>query len=224
MCYFLNFGYNHGRDCYWLLDAETGRVAYSRDTTWHRPEVPWITTPIQVAPTELPRDIYVPMPQSVPVVVPSPAPVATPPAPAPAATLPPPPTRTSNSQAPIPPRVSRELGHEGYVEMPGRTRGETRALRDALRDYAHRHGIPLDHAAMVSMLAKAKQPTRLFANMAPPRTRRICRPRMHRICLHPTMCPTWRSRPMLTYGDTPCTRNLIVFYRKVPSRRRRPSN
>ena len=29
MCYFLNFGYNHGRDCYRLLDAETGRVAYS---------------------------------------------------------------------------------------------------------------------------------------------------------------------------------------------------
>ena len=33
MCYFLNFGYNHGRDCYRLLDAETGRVAYSRDVT-----------------------------------------------------------------------------------------------------------------------------------------------------------------------------------------------
>ena len=30
MCYFLNFGYNHGRNCYRLLDAETGRVAYSR--------------------------------------------------------------------------------------------------------------------------------------------------------------------------------------------------
>ena len=35
MCYFLNFGYNHGRDCYRLLDAETGRAAYSRDVTWH---------------------------------------------------------------------------------------------------------------------------------------------------------------------------------------------
>ena len=43
------------------------------------------------------------------------------------------------------------------MEMPGRTRGETRALRDASRDYAHRYGIPLDHAAiMVSMLAKGK--------------------------------------------------------------------
>ena len=154
MCYFLNFGYNHGRDCYRLLDAETGRVAYSRDVIWHHPEVPWITTPIRAAPTEPPRDIYVPMPQSVPVAAPSPAPVATPPAPAPAATLPP--TRTSNSPAPIPPRVSRKLEHEGYVEMPGRTRDEIRALRDAARDDAHRYGIPLDHAAMVSMLAKGE--------------------------------------------------------------------
>ena len=112
MCYFLNFGYNHGRDCYRLLDAETGRVAYSRDVTWHHPETPWITQ-IRAAPKEPPRDIYVPMPQSVPVAAPSPAPVATPPAPAPAATLPPPPTRTSNSPAPIPPRISRELEHEG---------------------------------------------------------------------------------------------------------------
>ena len=61
MCYFLNFGYNHGRDCYRLLDAETGRVAYSRDVTWHHPETPWITQ-IRAAPTEPPRDIYVPMP------------------------------------------------------------------------------------------------------------------------------------------------------------------
>ena len=42
------------------------------------------------------------------------------------------------------------------MEMPGRTRGETRALRDASRDNAHRYGIPLDHAAMVSMLARGE--------------------------------------------------------------------
>ena len=66
MCYFLNFGYNHGWDCYRLLDAETGRVAYSRDVTWHHPETPWVP-PIRVAPTEPPREIYVPMSQSVPV-------------------------------------------------------------------------------------------------------------------------------------------------------------
>ena len=42
------------------------------------------------------------------------------------------------------------------MEMPGRTRGETRALRDSSRDYARRHGIPLDHGAMVSMLAEGE--------------------------------------------------------------------
>ena len=42
------------------------------------------------------------------------------------------------------------------MEMPRRTRGETRALRDASREYAHRHGMPLDRGAMVSMLAKGE--------------------------------------------------------------------
>ena len=223
LCYFLFFGYNHGRDCYRLLDAEMGRVAYSCDVTWHHPETPW-TAPIHAARTVPSRDIYVPMSQSVPVASPSPAPVATPPAPAPAEILPPPPIPTSNSPAPLPPRVSREIEYEGYVEMPGKTRGETRALRDASREYVHRHGLPLDHAAMCQYWRKAKQPTRLFTNMAPPRTRRICRPRMHPICLYPTMCPMWRSRPMQTYGDTPCTRNSMVFCWQVPSRRRRSSN
>ena len=72
ICYFLNFGYNHGRDRYRLLDAETGSVAYSRDVTWHHPETPWIIS-IRAAPTEPPRDISVPMPKSVPIAAPSPA-------------------------------------------------------------------------------------------------------------------------------------------------------
>ena len=37
MCCFIKFGYNHGRGCYRLLDAETGRVAYSGDVIWHHP-------------------------------------------------------------------------------------------------------------------------------------------------------------------------------------------
>ena len=168
MCHFLNFGYNHGRDCYRLLDAETGRVAYPRDVTWHHPETPWITS-IRAVLTEPPRDIYVPMPQFVPVTAPSPAPVATPPAPAPAATLPPPPTRTSNSPAPIPPRVSRELEHEGYVEMPGRTRGETRVLRDVSRDYDHRYGLPMDHAVMLSMLATRESINKIVRQHSAPK-------------------------------------------------------
>ena len=155
MCYFIKFGYNHGRGCYRFLDAETGRVAYSRDVIWHHPETPGIT-PIRDAPSEPPRDIYVPMSQSVPVAASSPAPVTTPPAPAPAETLPPPSTSTSSSPAPIPPRVSRELEYEGYVDMAGRTHNETCALRDASREYAHRHGLPLDHAAMISILTKGE--------------------------------------------------------------------
>ena len=42
------------------------------------------------------------------------------------------------------------------MEVPGRTRGETRALRDASQEYAHRHGLPLDHAALVPMLGKGE--------------------------------------------------------------------
>ena len=202
MCYFLIFGYNHGRDCYRLLDAETERVAYSRDVTWHHPEAPWITTPIRAAPTEPPRDIYVPMPQAVAVAAPSPAPVATRPAPAPAATLPPPPTRTSNSLAPIPPRVSRELEHEGYMKMPGKTRGETRALRDASREYAHRHGISLDHGAMVSMLAKGEATNEIVCQHCASRDSPDL-PTAHASDLPtPNNVSDVGSRPMLTYGDT----------------------
>ena len=40
--------------------------------------------------------------------------------------------------------------------MPGRTRGETRATFQASREYARRHGIPLDHAALVSILDKGE--------------------------------------------------------------------
>ena len=71
-----------------------------------------------------------------------------------AVTSPPISTPMSNSSAPIPPRVSRELEYEGYVKMPGRKRGETCALRDAFREYAHRHVLPLEQAATMSMLAK----------------------------------------------------------------------
>ena len=115
-------------------------------------------------PTVPPENIYVPMPTSVPsVTAPAPAPVPpapalattrTPvpaPAPTPTSTILPPPTPMTKFPAPIPPRVSRELAHEGYVEMPGSTRGETRLLRDASREYAHHsRGLSLDHAGLVS--------------------------------------------------------------------------
>ena len=64
----------------------------------------------------------------------------------------------SNSpiRCPRAPRVSREIEHDGYAEMPGRTRVETRALLDASLDYVHHHSLlsMMDHAALVSTLAK----------------------------------------------------------------------
>ncbi|CAM9303727.1 unnamed protein product, partial [Ascophyllum nodosum] len=80
-----------------------------------------------------PGNIYVPMPKSVPVAAPSLAPAAAPPAPALVAT--PPPASVLKPLAPISPRFSHEIKHE----VAGRMRGETRAMRDASRKYAHRH-------------------------------------------------------------------------------------
>ena len=169
LCYFYNFGYNHGHDCHKLLDAETGKVIFSRDVTWHNPEVPLIppATAVGNPPIAPPEDIYGPMP--VPsVTAPAPAPVPPVPAPAPSptpvpasaptpATLrPPPPIPMSNPSARISPRASRELALGGYVELPGRTRGETRAMRKASREYARRHDMALDHAALVSILDKGE--------------------------------------------------------------------
>ncbi|CAM9174256.1 unnamed protein product [Ascophyllum nodosum] len=62
----------------------------------------------------------------------------------------------SNSPTPIPPRVSRELAHKGYKEIAVRTGGETRVLRDASREYAHRHGLPLNYAFLASILEKGE--------------------------------------------------------------------
>ena len=206
MCNFLNFGYKHGRDCYRLLDVETERIAYSRDVTWHHPETPWIT-PIQAAPTEPPRDICVLMLKAVPVAAPSPAPVATPPAPSQAETLPSPSTPMSNSPAPIPPRVSLELEYEGYVEMPGRTRGETCALGDASRDYDHRHGLPLDHAAMV--LAKGEATNEIVRQHGASKDS-LDLPTAHASDLStPNNVFDIEKSRMQTYGDTPCSRNSI---------------
>ena len=131
------------------------------------------------------------------------------------------PTPMSNSPAPIPPRVSHELAHEGYVEMPGRMRGETHALRDASREYAHRHGLPLDHAAMASMLERDEAINEIVRQhgVSPDL------PTAHASDLPTPMCPTSRSRLMHTYyGDTPCIKSSMISCTQVLSRRRRRSN
>ena len=135
LCYFLNFGYNHGSDCIKIMDAETGRIVHSRDVTWHQPREPLIFS----APTiesELPQ---------------SPSGAATPeyvyiqPVPASDNAAPAPPRHATE---PIRDRVVRELGHEGDLRMPGRTRDETRAMRESPRNM----GL-MSHAALAQGIA-----------------------------------------------------------------------
>ena len=79
---------------------------------------------------------------------PAPAATATPtavPVPASANAVPAPP---QDPPASIPDRVVRELGHEADMRMPGRTRGETRAMRESP------HGMGLmSHVALAQGIA-----------------------------------------------------------------------
>ena len=140
----------------------------SRNVTSHYAKAPW-TTPVRTARIKPPRDTYVPTPESVPVAALSPVPAAAPLAPAPASTTPP--ASILKPPAPIPPRVGRDIKNEGNVEMPGRTRGETRIMRDALQEYAHRHGVlsTMEHAALVSMLATRESANKIFRQHSAPK-------------------------------------------------------
>ena len=139
----------------------------TRNVTWHHPEELGIT-PVRAAPTKPPGVIFVPMPKSVPVAAPSPSPAAAPPALAPAATSPP--TSVSKPPAPIFPRVSRKIKHKCYGEMLGRTRGDTRVMRNASREYNHRHGLlsKMEHAPLVSMLATRKVTNKIVRQHSAP--------------------------------------------------------
>ena len=70
-----------------------------------------------------------------------------------------------------PPRVGRDIKNEGRVEMPGKTRGETRVMRDALQEYAHRHGVlsTMEHAALVSMLANRESTNKIVRQYSAPK-------------------------------------------------------
>ena len=147
LCYFLNFGYNHGSDCIKIMDAETGRIVHSRDVTWHQPREPLIS-PAPTVESEVPQS---PPGAATPeYIYIQPAPAATT---APAAA----PVHASDNAAPAPlrnptepirDRVVRELGHEGDVHMPGRMRGETRAMRESPRSM----GL-MSHAALAQGIA-----------------------------------------------------------------------
>ena len=129
------------------MDADTGRIVHSRDVTWHQPREPLISTAPTVG-SEVPQS---PSGADTPDYVHiQPIPAATT---APAAA----PVPASDNAAPAPPRnptasirdrVVRELGHEGDVRMSGRTRGETRALRES----PHSMGL-MSHAALAQGIA-----------------------------------------------------------------------
>ena len=128
-CFFLNFGYNNGSDCFKVMDAETGRIVHSRDVTWHEPREPLISpaptvgsgVPQSPSNADIPDYVHIQTATTTPPAAPVPAPDHAAPAP------------PRQSTTPLPDRVVRELGHEGDVRMPGRTRGETRATRESPR-------------------------------------------------------------------------------------------
>ena len=146
-CYFFNFGHNDGSDCLKVMDAETGRIVHSRDVTWHQPREPLIS-PAPTVGSGVPQS---PSGADTPDYVhiqPSPAATTTPtaaPVPASDNVAPAPPR---NPTASIPDRVVRELGHEADVRIPGRTRGETRSMRES----PHSVGL-MSHAALAQGIA-----------------------------------------------------------------------
>ena len=109
------------------------------------------------------------MPKSVPVAASSPAPATAPLATAPASTTPP--ALVLKPPAPTPPRADRDIKNEGNMEMPGRTRDEVRVVRDALQEYAHRHGVlsTMQHAALVSMLATRESNNKIVRQHSAPK-------------------------------------------------------
>ena len=143
-CFFLNFGYNHGSDCFKVMDAETGKIVQSRDVTWHQPREPLISpaptvgSGVSQSPSdaELPDYVHIQTATTTPPAAPVPAPDH-------AAPTPP-----RQSTAPLPDRVVRELGHETDIHMLGRTRGKTRAMQESPRTM----GL-ISHAALAQGIA-----------------------------------------------------------------------
>ena len=162
LCYFLNFGYNHGSDGVKIMDAETRRIVHSCDDTWHQPREPLIS-PAPTVESEVPQSPFgAATPEYIYI---QPAPAATT---APAAT----PVPASDNAAPAPPQnptepirdhVVRELGHEGDVRTPGRTRGETRAMRESPRSM----GL-MSHTALAQVIATREAFDEDFREHEPP--------------------------------------------------------
>ena len=128
-----------------IMDVETGRIVHSRDVTRLQPREPLIS-PAPTVGSEVPQltsgtatPDYI---HTTPAATTAPA-AAQVPAPDNAALAPP-----RNPTASIRDRVIRELGNEGDVRMPGRTRSETRAMRESPRSISL-----ISHAALAQGMA-----------------------------------------------------------------------
>ena len=138
-----------------------------RDVTRHYSKAPW-TTPVRAARLTPPRNIYVPMPKSLPVAAIFPAPAASSLAPAPASMAPP--ASTLKPPSPIPSCADRDIKNKRKVEIQGTTRGKARVMRDVLQEYAHRRGAlsTLEYAARVSMLANRESTNKILRQHSAP--------------------------------------------------------
>ena len=129
------------------MDAENGRIVHSRDVTCHQPREPLISpaptigseVPQSPSGTKTPDYIHIqPTPAATTAPAAAPVPASDYAAPAP----------PRNPTASIRHRVVRELRLEGVVRMPGRTRGETRAMRES----PHSIGL-MSHVALAQGIA-----------------------------------------------------------------------
>ena len=129
------------------MDAETGRIVHSRDVTWHQPREPLISPAPTVGTGVLQSPSGADTPDCV-HIQPTPATTTTPTAAPEPASNNAAPASPRNPTASIRDRVDRELGHEADVRMPGRTRGETRAMEES----PHSMGL-MSRAALVQGIA-----------------------------------------------------------------------
>ena len=168
-CFSLKFGYNHGSDCLKIKDAETGRIVHSRDVTWHQLREPLMSpaspvgsgVPYSSSGAETLEYVFI-QPTSAATATPAAAPATATPVLASAIAAP---AQLPNPPASIPDRVVRELGHEADVRMPGRTRGETSAMRDS----HHSMGL-MSHATMAQGLTTRKAFDEAFREHELPKT------------------------------------------------------
>ena len=163
-CFFLNFGYNHGSDCFKVMDAETGRFVHLRDFTWHQPREP-LFSPAPTVGLGVPQTSSGAKPPDCVHIQVAPAATATSDAVPVHASAIATPAPLQNPSASIPDRVVRELRHEADVRMSGRVRGETRTVRDS----HHCMGL-MSHAALAQGMATREAFDEAFREHALPPT------------------------------------------------------